>query len=290
MVGLAVICLLGSAGATAALCSQETPPQATDISSLIKAASGSDVNSVIRSIFLLTQTPQNPDVQKCLIDLFKSEYEPTHTLAALSIGYVKNKSLTEQVAQFLRSDKAWQRRDSAWVLGRDTDQGKRYVKQLIAMLKDDDWQVQMFAAWAVGRLEAKEALPLLRDLAQASKGKRDGAQSETAIEAIERGAYRPRMATPAPWIVVPDVDIPDQALNLGVVMSVGGQTKSDDFLFGVYNFWSDEGRPRLKVSILRETPWMLVFYGGEGKITDVWTKTTVSVNGEYHRRLVEGKD
>lgn len=293
MAGIAFLLgVMGAVIAQPARGSQETPPQATDVPALIRTASdtNSDVFSIVRSVFLLARTPENPDVQKCLIELFKSDQLPTHTLAALSIGYAKNKSLTEQVVPFLKSDKAWQRREAAWVLGRDPERGKRFIKQLIATLKDDDWEVRMYAAWALGRLEAKEAVPVLRDIVVANKGKQSGVEAETAIVAIEKGAYRPRINTPAPWIVVPDVDIPRQALKIGTIMTITGETKADDFLFGVFHFASQEGTFPLKVSILGGIPWMLVFYGGNGKITDIWTKTSVPVSGEYHKEVRNDKD
>jgi hypothetical protein len=284
--GIAVIIFLGATGAVIAASPQKTLPQTTDISSLIKTASDpkSDVTSTIRSVLLLAQEPQNPVVQNGFIELFKSHYDPTHTLAAVSIGYVKNKSLTEQIVPFLRSTNAWERRDAAWVLGRDIGNGKKFVEQLVAMLNDSHWQVREYAAWAVGRYEAKEALPLLRNLAQTRKGYRDGSEAEEAIDAIEHGAYRPRISAPAPWIIVPDVDIPWQEIYDAKISKLKGHM--DVFLFGLYKYVNPEGQPPLAVAILGQTQ-TLIFYGGEGQFTDVWTKTTVTVSGEHCKRVAK---
>jgi len=279
---------LGWLGVASGALAEDVPngaPQATDIPSLMATAADTkaDVSAAIRSILLLCQSAGDPQAQNGLIELFKNKFTVQHGLSAQCIGYVKNRSLTERIVPFLGSKNSWERRDAVWILGRDIRHGRKFVPQLLAALKDDDWDVDMFAAWALGRYQAKEALPLLRTLAKTKKGYRDGEEARLAIEAIEHGPYRPPIAAPAPWLVVPDVDVPEQMLTIGTIITMKGGRETGDFTFGVYRFVSQEGRPPIMVSVMGDQPWFLVFYGGDGIITDVWTKTTVTVGGPYHR-------
>jgi hypothetical protein len=238
---------------------------------LVSDLQSSDHLTLARAAFAIAKS-SSPHAPAALASLVTNEYVYPSVIGSLALATLNQKTSLDLLFRILETGTTWDKKQAIWILGRFENDSAS--DKLLPFLSGETWQHREYAAWALGKLKCKKAIPLLKKLAAEQPGKKDGDEADRAIKAINGGESYCSMENQPPWVLIIGKDIPRSEVK-GNIMTLKNTEPTE--LFGFKFQKSDEKRPLM---LTLGDPY-IVYYGGDGAMKDPYTGEDVFFSSKY---------